>query len=129
MRAFLKLEAIDRFEGVERMMFRNPFRTVFALAFSATLGALTVGQVAAAENAQASAIPADVTDAIARMGKTLEAKEFAFQSDTLRAYVGANGKLLHIAHNTGFVIRRPDRLLADASGDDGAQHSLMTARR
>ena len=54
------------------------------------------------------------------MSKTLQAKEFSFRSRTFRAYVGPNGELLHIAHATKTVFRRPDRLSVDISGDDGS---------
>ena len=38
----------------------------------------------------------------------------------MRAYVGPNGELLHIAFDTKIVVRRPDRLAADVTGDDGS---------
>jgi hypothetical protein len=52
------------------------------------------------------------------MSETLKSKEFSFRDRTVRAYVGENGELLHIAHTTKTVVRRPDRLTADVVGDD-----------
>ena len=57
---------------------------------------------------------------LGRMNKTLLANDFSFESHTLRAYAGPNGELLHIAHQIKTVVRRPDRLLVDATGDDGS---------
>ena len=55
-------------------------------------------------------------------------KEFSFRSHTVRAYVGSNGELLHIAHTAKIVVRRPDRLLVDATGDDGATKMLYDGK-
>lgn len=74
------------------------------------------------------AIPADVKEVLGRMGKTLQAKDFSFQSDTLRAHAGANGELLHIAHKTKITAHRPDRLSLDISGDDGATKMLYDGK-
>jgi hypothetical protein len=73
-----------------------------------------------AEDAQHAGVSEDASAALARMSKTLQAKEFSFRSRTFRAYVGPNGELLHIAHATKTVFRRPDRLSVDISGDDGS---------
>jgi hypothetical protein len=75
---------------------------------------------ASAEDTQPSGVSEDASAALARMSKTLQAKEFSFRSRTFRAYVGPNGELLHIAHATKTVFRRPDRLSVDISGDDGS---------
>jgi hypothetical protein len=53
------------------------------------------------------------------MGKTLLAKEFSFRARTIRAYANENGVLLHIEHDFKITVRRPNRLLIDANGDDG----------
>jgi hypothetical protein len=74
---------------------------------------------ALAEDTQPSGVSEDASAALARMSKTLQAKEFSFKSRTFRAYVGPNGELLHIAHATKTVFRRPDRLSVDINGDDG----------
>jgi hypothetical protein len=75
---------------------------------------------ARAEDTQPSGVNEDASAALARMSKTLQAKEFSFRSRTFRAYVGPNGELLHIAHATKTIFRRPDRLSVDINGDDGS---------
>jgi hypothetical protein len=75
---------------------------------------------ARAEDTQPIGVSEDASAALARMSKTLQAKEFSFRSRTFRAYVGPNGELLHIAHATKIVFRRPDRLSVDINGDDGS---------
>jgi hypothetical protein len=54
------------------------------------------------------------------MSKTLMSSQFSFRARTMRAYVGPNGELLHIAFDTKTVVRRPDRLMADITGDNGS---------
>ena len=85
------------------------------------IGAMS-GMVASARAADppAGAINEELSAALARMGKTLTAAQFSFRSRTMRAYAGPNGELLHVVHTTKTVVRRPDRLLVDVTGDDGA---------
>src|ERR1700722_8099720 len=64
-------------------------------------------------------ISEDARAAVAQMGKTLLAKEFSFRAKTIRPYTDDKGVLLHIEHDLKVVVRRPDRLLIDANGDDG----------
>jgi len=64
-------------------------------------------------------ISPETLDALKRMGKTLSAKQFLFQSWTFRGYAGPNGELLHIAHTSKIIYRRPDRLSISVTGDDG----------
>ena len=85
----------------------------------ASLFPVTAG-TARADNPNSSGISDDASAALARMGKTLLAKQFAFQARTFRSYAGPNGELLHIAHTTKTVYRRPDRLAVDVTGDDGS---------
>jgi len=75
---------------------------------------------ARADNPQRYAISDEASVALARMSKTLSAKQFSFDARTFRSYVGANGELLHIAHTLTTIFRRPDRLSLDVSGDDGS---------
>jgi hypothetical protein len=77
------------------------------------------GSLAVAATPPKPSIGADARDAIAQMGKTLLAKEFSFRARTIRAYASENGMLLHIAHDFTITVRRPDRLLIDANGDQG----------
>jgi hypothetical protein len=64
-------------------------------------------------------VSSDALAVLGRMSKTLLAKQFSFQSRTFRVYAGPNGEMLHIAHSTKTVVRRPDRLLVDVTGDNG----------
>jgi hypothetical protein len=54
------------------------------------------------------------------MSKTPLAEQFSFNSRTFHAYAGPNGDLLHIAHETKTIFRRPDRLSVEVTGDDGS---------
>jgi len=74
------------------------------------------------------AVPAEVKEVLGRMGKTLQGKDFSFQSDTLRAYAGSNGELLHIAHKAKIIAHRPDRLSLDITGDDGSAKMLYDGK-
>lgn len=65
------------------------------------------------------AISEEASAALASMGKTLQATAFSFQAHTIRVYANENGELLHIAHTFKVFVRRPDRLLVEATGDDG----------
>jgi hypothetical protein len=47
-----------------------------------------------ADNQQRSAISEEASAAVARMSKTLAAKQFSFEARTFRSYVGANGAVL-----------------------------------
>jgi hypothetical protein len=80
------------------------------------------------ESAQQTAIGPAALDALARMGKTLSAKQFSYRARTLRSYVGPNGELLHIEHTTKTVYRRPDHLLVNVSGDDGSIEILYDGK-
>jgi hypothetical protein len=75
---------------------------------------------ARAANPPTPAISEEVRTAVAQMGKSLLADQFSFQARTLRVYEGPNGMPLHIAHMMKVVVRRPDRLLIDLTGDDGS---------
>src|SRR5580692_5792954 len=81
--------------------------------------AMLGGSLAVAATPPRPTISEDARAAVARMGKTLLAKEFSFRARTIRAYANENGVLLHIAHDFKITVRRPDRLLIDANGDDG----------
>ena len=75
---------------------------------------------ARAENPQPAGISEETSAMLARMSKTLMSPQFSFQSRTMRAYVGSNGELLHIAFGSKIVVRRPDRMAVDVIGDDGS---------
>jgi hypothetical protein len=109
-------------EGLVNLMGKLRYGCIAAgLLAGTTIGAMSgiVASVQAAD-APAAAINDESSAALARMGKTLMAPQFSFRSRTMRAYAGSNGELLHIVHATKTVVRRPDRLLVDVTGDDGA---------
>lgn len=81
--------------------------------------AMLGGSPAIAATPPKPTITEDARAAIAQMGKTLLAKEFSFRARTIRAYANENGVLLHIGHDFKITVRRPDRLLIAANGDDG----------
>lgn len=68
----------------------------------------------------APAISEDAAAALAQMGKSLLAGQYSFQAHTLRVYIDKNGQALHIGHIIKVVLRRPDRLAMDVTGDDGS---------
>ncbi len=74
------------------------------------------------------AISEEANSAVARMGATLQAKEFSFQARTLRVYSNEQGELLHIAHQFKVTVRRPDRLLVDGTGDDGPRKLIFDGK-
>ena len=102
---------------------------VSALLACTSIGAISVMIASArAEDPPAGLIGDQASTALARMNKTLTSKEFSFRSHTVRAYPGPNGELLHIAHTMKIVVRRPDRLLVDAAGDDGSTKMIYDGK-
>ena len=102
------------------MFLQNALRASLALVLVCSMASFSAAMVptARSETAQETAIGPDAADALARMGKTLSAKQFSFQSRTFRSYAGPNGELLHIAHMTKTIYDRPDRLSVSVTGDD-----------
>jgi hypothetical protein len=99
------------------------------LVAATTIGALSVAVPSArAQNPPAAAINDEASAALARTSKTLTATQFSFRSRTMRAYAGPNGELLHIVHATKTVVRRPDRLVADVTGDDGSSKMIYDGK-
>ncbi len=74
------------------------------------------------------AISEDVRSVLAQMGTTLLAKEFSFRARTIRVYSNKNDVLLHIEHEFKVTVRRPDRLLVDATGDDGPRKLIYDGK-
>jgi hypothetical protein len=109
------------------------FRKVLAglvIVLAAGFFSLTPSQIpsARAQVSLPAAIGPEARDALARMGKTLAAKQFSYRARTLRSYVGANGELLHIEHTTKTIYRRPDHLLVNVTGDDGSIEILYDGK-
>jgi hypothetical protein len=63
-------------------------------------------------------ISPDAAAAVAAMGKTLQAQSFSFTVRTIRVSE-QNGYWVHVFHTSKVTARRPDRLLAIRTGDDG----------
>ena len=66
------------------------------------------------------AISDDASAALLRMGQSLRADQFSFQAQTIRVYADPNGEPLHIFHTVKVTVHRPNRMLAEVSGDDGS---------
>jgi hypothetical protein len=98
---------------------------VLAICLASVLSAMPTAR---ADEPQKSGVSDDAVAALARMGKTLQAKQFSFTAHTLRAYAGPNGELLHIAHMIKTTIRRPDRLAVEVTGDDGSKKMLSDGK-
>ena len=92
---------------------RAHLMVVLAVSLAGLAPGLTPG--ARAEASLPTSIGADARDALARMGKTLSAKQFSYRARTVRSYVGPNGELLHIEHTTKTIYRRPDYLSPPAT--------------
>jgi hypothetical protein len=88
---------------------------------------LGVGRMAMAGPAQ-PAISADVSTALAQMGKTLSAPAFSFQARTIRVYSDESDQQLHIEHAFKVTVRRPDRMLVEGDGDDGARKIMYDGK-
>ena len=112
------------------MFLQRALRLSFVLMFVGGVASLSLSVVPAAwsETTQEAAIGPDAADALARMGKTLSAKQFSFQSRTFRSYAGPNGELLHIAHTAKTIYSRPDRLSVSVTGDDGSTKVLYDGK-
>jgi hypothetical protein len=107
---------------MEEVMNRlKPLQRAAGLFVCAILGAMsTIPPALAASPAAKPAVSAEANAALEQMGKTLASKQFSFQARTLRVYADENGKFLHIGHTLKVLVRRPDRLRVDVTGDDGA---------
>jgi hypothetical protein len=112
------------------MFLQRALRAGLALVLVGGLASFSLAVVSTArsQSAQETAIGPDAVDVLARMGKTLSAKQFSFQSRTFRAYAWPNGELLHIAHTTKTIYRRPDRLSVTVTGDGGSTKILYNGK-
>jgi hypothetical protein len=111
------------------MSIRKALRTSLAILFVGGLAGLAaaIAPPAHAQDIPQAGIGENATAALARMSKTLLAKQFSFNSRTIRAYAGPNGELLHVAHQTKTVFR-PDRLFVEVTGNDARSKYFMTAQ-
>jgi hypothetical protein len=87
------------------------------------------GPAYAAEPAAAKpAISAEAAAAVLRMGHSLQAPQFSFTAETIRVYSANNGEFLHIFHTLKIVVRRPNRLAAEVTGDDGSSKVVFDGK-
>ena len=93
-----------------------------AAALGTLIGYVLLSRVVAADvfSPVKPAISEEAATAVARMGQTLSSREFSFTARTIRTYLDESGQPLHIVHSMNVIVRRPDRLAAYVSGDDGA---------
>lgn len=110
----------------EKRVARPSLALLLAIAFASSFQPIT--PIAVAETTADATISDDARAALARMNKTLLAKQFSFQARTLRSYAGPNGELLHIVHKLKTVFRRPDRLFVEVSGDDGDSEMIYDGK-
>jgi hypothetical protein len=74
-------------------------------------------------------ISEEASTALMRMGQTLRAAEqFSFQARTIRVFGDASGQPLHIFHTLNVVVHRPNRMLANVSGDDGSSELVFDGK-
>jgi hypothetical protein len=66
-----------------------------------------------------SVIGPEVAAAVLDMGSTISARDLAFTARTIRVYRDPSGLPLHIVHTVRALVRRPDRLAVQITGDDG----------
>src|SRR5712692_7038851 len=81
---------------------------------------VTIPAAQTAAQQKKPAISEEASTALLRMGQTLRAEQFSFQARTIRVYSNEKGEPLHIFHTMKIVVHRPNRMLVDVSGDDGA---------
>lgn len=74
--------------------------------------------LAGAADTRKPTISPEALAAVGRMGKTLSGEQFSFRARTLRSYADLNGQALHIMHTMNVMVRRPDKVLVDVTGDD-----------
>ena len=70
----------------------------------------------------------EASAALMRMGQTLRAEQFSFQARTIRVYAEPNGEPLHIFHTLKITLHRPNRLLAEVTGDDGSSKLVFDGK-
>ncbi|GGF12696.1 hypothetical protein GCM10011611_17910 [Aliidongia dinghuensis] len=97
---------------------------VAALGVCVAFAALPTARAAVPVQPVIPGISEEAGSAIAQMGKTLSAKELSMTARTIRVYLDEAGQPLHIFQTMKVVVRRPNRLTVQLSGDDGS-HDLF----
>ncbi|HMD66268.1 MAG TPA: DUF2092 domain-containing protein [Stellaceae bacterium] len=88
------------------------------------------GTLPAAQTAKEAkpAISEEASAALLRMGQTLRAEQFSFQARTIRVYTDEGGEPLHIFQTMKVTVRRPNKLLAEVTGDDGSSKLVFDGK-
>jgi hypothetical protein len=95
----------------------------------ATIGLMPAVLTAAPAAKQAKpAISQEASAALLRMGQALRAEQFSFQAKTIRVYTEAGGEPLHIFHTLKVTIKRPNRMAAEVTGDDGSDKLVFDGK-
>jgi hypothetical protein len=104
--------------ALKRMISRN---AVQAAALGVFVGFATLPKALADEPRPPfkPAISDEAAIAVSQMGKTLLARELAIKARTVRVYLDKSGQPLHIFHTMKIVVRRPNRIAVEFTGDDG----------
>jgi hypothetical protein len=114
---------------VEKIMKPRHIAVLAGLFASGIIGFVPVAVPPAhAANQAKPAISAEASTALQRMGQTLRAEQFSFQARTIRVYSEANGEPLHIFHTMRVTVHRPNRLLAEMTGDDGSNKLVFDGK-
>jgi hypothetical protein len=100
---------------------------ILGILIAGTLVPPTIPAARAAAQAQPE-ISAEASAALQRMGNTLRAGQLSFQAQTIRDYAGASGQPLHIFHTLDVTMHRPNRLLINRTGDDGASKIIYDGK-
>ena len=82
----------------------------------------------AATQQKKPAISEEAGAALMKMGQSLRAEQFSFQARTIRDHSDAKGYPLHIFHTLKVTVHRPNRLLVDRTGDDGASKLVFDGK-
>jgi hypothetical protein len=95
----------------------------------ASVGSIPIDLPAAEPAKQAKpAISEEASAALLRMGQSLRAEQFSFQAQTIRVYADQNGEPLHIFHTLKITMHRPNKLLAEVTGDDGSNKLVFDGK-
>jgi hypothetical protein len=106
------------------------YLTILGGLLAATMTGLlpvTVPAAPAAKEAKPS-ISEEASAALLRMGQALRAEQFSFQARTIRVYTDEGGEPLHIFHTMKVTIHRPNKLLAEVTGDDGSNKLVFDGK-
>src|SRR3954449_3409292 len=103
----------------------------FAVVFVGLAACAVAGGIPAFGQTAQSVQPAigeGASSALLQMGKTLQSKEFSFKAQTIRVFEDADAQPLHIFHTMNVLVRRPNGLAVQVTGDDGTARLLYDGK-